>query len=48
MSKNDKNLNKNLYKQEFGFSLLLSLKKSKTYCVIGALLKTICVLNSLG
>ena len=38
--------NKNNYKQEIGYRLL-SLQKPKTYCVISAFLKTICVLNSL-
>jgi hypothetical protein len=38
--------NKNHYKEEFGYHLLLSLLKSKTYCAIGTLLKTNFTTNS--
>ena len=40
--------NKNHFKQEFWYCVLLSLQNSKTYCITGTLLKTICDLDSLG
>jgi len=39
-------MNKNLYKEEFGFCLFLSLQKPKTYGATGAFLKTLCALDS--